>query len=94
MSETKIKSQTASSFAQPLIGGTALVIMYTDIDWLTLNGHVHIPDGGIYEITNISGNAYTLKLKTAVAAQGDTVTASVMYPVDYMGANDWGAKEW
>lgn len=94
MAETRIKSHTVSSFAQPVIDGTAVAIMYTDIEWLTLNGHVHIPEGGIYEITNISGNAYTLKLKTAVAAQGEIVTASVMFPVDYMGANDWGIKEW
>lgn len=81
-----------------MLGGHVSIILDPGIDWLKVGVNVHIPEGGVYEIINISGFVYELKLKTAVAVQGQTVQTTVVYPVgDQSAATKWGGdygKEW
>lgn len=96
MAETKIISRSVSTFTQPALEGTVSVIMHTMIDWLRIGVWIYIPNGGVYEITNITANVCLLKLKTAEAATGDTVQVNIMYPVNKNEetAYSWGSKEW
>lgn len=97
MGLTRINSNS-SSFIQPALGGFVSIITDPGIDWLKVGGTVHIPEGGIYKIMNISGFVHQLKLETAIAAQGQTVEVNIIHPVsDQSAATVWGGdygKEW
>lgn len=96
MGLTRIQSNT-SSFIQPGLGGHVNAIVDPGIDWFKVGMQVHIPEGGIYEIVNISGFVFELKLMTAVAAEGQAVDVDIIHPInDHSAATSWGGdgKEW
>lgn len=94
---TKIQLKP-SMYVQPPLEGTVSVLFDPGVDMFTQGQTVHIPDAGIYDIVSIAGLAYVLKLKTAIAAPGSKVTATVMYPIGNNGTQTlWGGpngKEW
>lgn len=98
MALTRINTEIAGSFLQPVLGGTVNIIADPGIDWLKVGMTVQIPNGGIYEIMSNSGFVYNLKLETAIALPGQVVSANVIYPVsDNNAATMWGGangKEW
>lgn len=98
MGLTRVKSKTVSTFIQPNLEGTVTIVSDTGIDWLRVGQTIQIPDGGIYEIMSNSGFTWNIKLKTAIALPGQTVSANVLYPVsDTSAATKWGGpngKEW
>lgn len=100
MGLTQIQSNTSSSFVQPHLGGVVAVIIDVGIDWLKVGSYVHIQGGGVYKIESITGFVVDLILETANAAEGETVFADLIYPINRGEdgiSTTWGGtngKEW
>ncbi|MBS1776297.1 MAG: hypothetical protein JSS64_08470 [Bacteroidetes bacterium] len=94
MAETKIITRSVSTFTQPALEGNVDVVIHSAIAWIVTGVRVYINKAGVYEVISIAGSIYTLKLKTMEAAEGTTVAADILFPVQANTGAGKFVREW
>lgn len=84
MATTQIINRTVGEFVQPEIGEVVFVRISAMDSW-KVGMFLHLTDAGVYEISELMGSYYYLRLKSGLVAPGELVGSCRVFAVDVNG---------